>query len=279
MFFRTIIARHDYRSLPPFPLPFYVRSVGHYRLGPEYRSDFVGEEKFVQVFWGIGGSGDLLINGKPYPLNAGNVAWKGSCDKHGYRATSPNWELRWFTFEGRLADAFIESYGYDRLMTGIGGCPVEHFREIERGLQVMAPYEQRRLIGVAASILAAAGRKREECEVAGILCEQYLTLVRKHYSDAQVNVNVLSDMLKVHRTTLTRFFTQHMKMSPGEYLTQFRLQRAMTLLEEGDLSIAEVAMRVGIPDPSHFCRFIKRATGRTPGKIRFNDNNSLHNEY
>lgn len=270
MFFRRVIARPDFRTLPPFPLPIYVRSVGHYRLAADYREQSGGAEPFVEIIWGIRNHGEIVINDEVLELRPGDVIWKGTHDTHGYRACSDNWELRWFTFDGPLADSFLEGYGYPRRLPEAGECPVEHFREIEQGLQAMTPYELRRLVGVAGTILAMMGRKHGGLDAAGMICERFVSLVQELYADPQINVNALADMLELHRTTLNRIFQRVMKISPGEYLANFRLQRAMTLLEEGRLPVAEIASRVGIPDPSQFARTVRRITGRTPHQIRFN---------
>lgn len=270
MFYRHITARPDFRNLPPFALPFYVRSVGHYRLEADYREDYGGGDRFVQLFWGIAGSGTIRLSGKQIPLNAGDVVWKRARQTHGYRSQSSGWELRWFTFDGPLADAFIRQYGYQPRLEKAGVCPVEHFVEIERGLQTMTPYELRRLTGVACTVLALAGRKQDGLDAAGLACERFLTLVQEHYADPQININALAARMQLHRTTLTRLFLRTMKISPGEYLGRFRLQRAMTLLEAGELPVSEVAYRVGIPDASQFSRLVRRLTGRTPRQIRFN---------
>lgn len=269
MFYRHITARPDVRNLPPFPLPFYVRSVGHYRLEANYTEDYGKGDRFAQIFWGVSGNGAIRLNSKEYALNPGDVVCKSVRQTHGYRSKSDGWELRWFTFDGPLAEAFLRRYEYPVRLEQAGACPLEHFVEIEHGLQAMTPYELRRLAGVACTILALAGRKQDGQDAANRVCERFLALVQEHYADPQLNINALAAMMQLHRTTLTRLFFQTMKTSPGEYLQRFRLQRALTLLEAGTLPVSEVGALVGLPDASQFSRLVRRLTGRTPRQIRF----------
>lgn len=51
-------------------------------------------------------------------------------------------------------------------------------------------------------------------------------------------------------------------------LLDLRIQRAQTLLEEGDATLAEVGSQVGIPDPAYFCRVFKQRTRMTPKQYR-----------
>jgi AraC-like DNA-binding protein len=47
-----------------------------------------------------------------------------------------------------------------------------------------------------------------------------------------------------------------------------RLHHAKALLENGDLTVAEVAHRVGIDDSNDFSRIFRRKTGKSPRQWR-----------
>ena len=47
-----------------------------------------------------------------------------------------------------------------------------------------------------------------------------------------------------------------------------RVEHARYLLESTDLPIWRVAERVGIPDPQHFNKTVRRLTGTSPSAIR-----------
>ena len=72
-----------------------------------------------------------------------------------------------------------------------------------------------------------------------------------HYSPSQVN--------RIIRRATARTAIQ--------YIRERRLARALLLLETTDLSIRQVAERVGYDVP-YFCRVFRQATGRTPGEHR-----------
>jgi len=56
--------------------------------------------------------------------------------------------------------------------------------------------------------------------------------------------------------------------TPIDYLNQTRVQAAQELLLSPTLSVAEVAQRVGIGDPSYFARLFKKYTGLSPREFR-----------
>lgn len=53
-------------------------------------------------------------------------------------------------------------------------------------------------------------------------------------------------------------------VSPHQYVLRQRIERAKTLLLQGDCSLVELADRLGFADQSHFIRQFKRFVGMTP---------------
>lgn len=58
-----------------------------------------------------------------------------------------------------------------------------------------------------------------------------------------------------------------MGVTPHQYILQRRIEKAKYLLQQGKLSIAEVAATVGFCDQSHFTRYFKRIVGVTPKQL------------
>jgi AraC family transcriptional regulator len=65
-----------------------------------------------------------------------------------------------------------------------------------------------------------------------------------------------------------RLFKKLTGATPHSYLAALRAARAQALLAETDLSITEVAARVGYSSSSHFSKAFRRATGLTPRAFR-----------
>ncbi|QRY46887.1 helix-turn-helix transcriptional regulator [Mycolicibacterium boenickei] len=68
-----------------------------------------------------------------------------------------------------------------------------------------------------------------------------------------------------HLTTLVRRRTGR---TVGEWINERRMSRARALLGDTDLSVAEVAARVGMLDPGYFSRQFRRTHGRSPREWR-----------
>jgi AraC-like DNA-binding protein len=65
-----------------------------------------------------------------------------------------------------------------------------------------------------------------------------------------------------------RAFAQSMGCSPHRWLQDQRVNRAKTLLTDGELPLAQVAKLSGFADQSHFTRVFSKAIGTSPGAWR-----------
>jgi AraC family transcriptional regulator len=68
-------------------------------------------------------------------------------------------------------------------------------------------------------------------------------------------------------TYFARQFKQATGLAPHQYLIHRRVERARALLESGQLTVAEVAQRVGFADQSHLDRHFKHLLGVSPHTV------------
>lgn len=65
-----------------------------------------------------------------------------------------------------------------------------------------------------------------------------------------------------------RLFKKLTGTTPHAYLAGIRTARAKSLLAESDLSVGEIAARVGYASPSHFTKAFRQMTGLAPREFR-----------
>ncbi len=101
------------------------------------------------------------------------------------------------------------------------------------------------------------------------LIERAMGLIRARFSDPECTVTKLAGSLFVSPEYLRRAFRRNLGTSPKEYLQSFRLKSAASLLLAGDLSVKDVASRVGFADEKYFSVAFRRATGTSPSRYRY----------
>ena len=69
-------------------------------------------------------------------------------------------------------------------------------------------------------------------------------------------------------SNLMRVFRKATGQTPIEYLVRLRIQRAMDMLRNTDLTVTEIALEVGFNDSNYFTRQFRRILGESPRSFR-----------
>jgi AraC-like DNA-binding protein len=87
-----------------------------------------------------------------------------------------------------------------------------------------------------------------------------------------VTIRHLASAFRLSRSHLQKIFKLQTGVCMGEWITEYRLQRAANLLENSNLSVKEIAYTVGYEHPSSFIRaFERRFTEAPTGYRKLND--------
>ncbi len=97
---------------------------------------------------------------------------------------------------------------------------------------------------------------------------QLLTEVINQRFAEVLNLTRVARLAGVHPATANRAFRNVLGISVMEYLTRYRLARAMQRLAETDDGILEIALDCGFGSNSRFYDIFKRRTGTTPRQFR-----------
>ena len=85
-----------------------------------------------------------------------------------------------------------------------------------------------------------------------------------HYTDEDFRVGTLAKMCGISTRYFEMLFSDHMKMSPKEYVLLLKISLAKELLLSEKHTVTGVAQQLGFNDVYHFSRIFKKKTGYTP---------------
>jgi AraC-like DNA-binding protein len=94
-----------------------------------------------------------------------------------------------------------------------------------------------------------------------------LSYISERYSEP-LSLSDVAAHLGISPNYLSVLFHQTTNISFRDYLCQVRVEESKHLLLSTDLSLVEIAIAVGFPDQSYFCKVFKKTVGLTPGKFR-----------
>lgn len=92
-------------------------------------------------------------------------------------------------------------------------------------------------------------------------------IILDHLRDEHFGVSELASALHMSRSSLLRKCKKQTQLSASQFIRQIRLQEAMELLLESDLTVSEVSYRVGFGSTSYFIKCFREHYGHPPGEV------------
>lgn len=94
-----------------------------------------------------------------------------------------------------------------------------------------------------------------------------MEFIRNHFNE-KIAFQKLAEDLNMSYSTFLRHFSLICGMSPGQYLTRCRMEKAKELLIHTEKSILDIALECGYYDSSHFIRSYTEVNGMSPLTFR-----------
>ncbi len=99
------------------------------------------------------------------------------------------------------------------------------------------------------------------------LVREAVTFIRFNI-DQPLSLNPLADTLGVHPSYLSRTFKKALGMTLTDYINKLRIEEAKYLLDQGNESVATIALSVGYNDPNYFSKVFTKLEHVTPQDYR-----------
>ena len=103
-------------------------------------------------------------------------------------------------------------------------------------------------------------------------CTQFSVWLEHHYMQ-DVSLDQAAEAMGMSSFYFSRFFRTSYNQTFLEYLTAYRIDRAVELLQQTDIPVREIAVRVGYTDANYFTKVFKRHLGVTPTEYRNHNTN------
>lgn len=101
-----------------------------------------------------------------------------------------------------------------------------------------------------------------------LLAEQAAEYLQQAYAREDMSIERVAQHLHISPSYCSALFKKEMGKTLLQYITELRMDRAMTLLAASPMRTAEIAQAVGIADPGYFSYAFKRHFGMSPSQVR-----------
>ena len=97
--------------------------------------------------------------------------------------------------------------------------------------------------------------------------KQMIAFIHTQYAE-RITLDQIAAAGSVCRSRCCQLFKKYIGSSPNEYVTSYRLERAMEFLRETDSSVTEIANNCGFSSSSYFAESFAKWKGCTPTEYR-----------
>jgi AraC-like DNA-binding protein len=101
------------------------------------------------------------------------------------------------------------------------------------------------------------------------ILERVLSFVHENYSDYSITLEKAAEVAILSKFYFSRFFREKTGLTFHTYLSRIRVNKAIELLTETEISITDIAYQAGFESLKTFNRLIKKYTSVTPSQLRW----------
>lgn len=230
------------------------------------------------IHYVLSGKGQFEIGDSTYSLAKGDGFWIPSDVRVRYTADNASpWTYSWVGFHGLKAETILQKAGLDRTN------PVFSYTQDDRLRDTLLDMVAAARPGSAGELMLTGHlylflglmveneRRKNPGKSTEGSRERYVRraveYIARHYT-TPMRITEMSASLGLDRSYLSMLFTELLGKSPKAFLNEWRMSRAMELLQQTDLTVSEVARSVGYEDPIQFSKTFKTHAGNTPTSFR-----------
>ncbi len=235
--------------------------------GPSVRNSYI-------LHYVVSGKGYYETDGNKYTLLAGDVFAIYPDDLVTYYADKDDpWEFCWIIFGGTLAHKYYNNTGISHRKLVINNVDRAFVKSVTDCLKYIDENErtssQLRLVSCILECLSHVDRATYE--------ERHTPSGKNHIQNALafieynygrgIGVNDVSNHLALERTYFYRIFKKEIGKTPNEYLMEYRVKKAKSLIKMG-IDFKNIANSIGLRDVYYFSKLFKKITGISPSEYR-----------
>lgn len=226
----------------------------------------------------LSGFGQLDIEGNSYSVKAGEAFIVEVPGNHRYYLpnNSDGWEYIFITLVGKKA---AECWNFMKEQRG----PVFKVPPNSKLIQTLLKLHQDTAKQQITDAYYASAKAYEfimECyrfiknvETSNKECTLHITkalsFIHTHYNDP-ITLDEIAAVSGLSKYYFIKQFQNQLNMTPVQYLTKIRIQKAVELLRSTNLSITDIASQVGYENANYFNKVFHKLVGVSAGTFRGN---------
>ena len=215
------------------------------------------------------GNGVIVIDDQEFPFSPGYLIFGYKKEIYFVKSES-TCEIMYISFDGSRADTLFKRFGIDknnRLFKGFDGLiPLWHD-------SVTRASEQNIDLASESILLYTISRLENHTDEQSGLVKKIIEITENNFSDPDLSITSIAESLSYNSKYLSHIFKKQMVVGYSEYLRNYRINYAVSLLNFGIDSVKNIAFLSGFSDPLYFSNVFKKVVGISPKDYKAQKNN------
>lgn len=263
--------RHSYKG-DSYNFGLAVYSCGVQRCSPKHAWGPAVRDHYL-IHYITRGKGSFATGGKTWRLSAGDafLLLPNTVASYAADASEP-WEYDWVGFNGSDAKQLMRQTGLLHMEPVFRLPPGNRCHEtLSYIIRVSgnAPSAEARmesgLLAFLAELMDAFGANVPQGRGGYRYVQKAIRFIDRNYA-TNIDVEKIAQSAGVSRSHLYRLFMAYVNMPPNEYLTRYRINKAVGFLRDDGLTVGETAYSAGFSDQLYFSRVFKKYIGVPPSQ-------------
>lgn len=255
----------------------YLTDIGYFpRAQHHFRERQSGLNQTILIY-NVSGLGTIKIGNDVYPLKKDQFFIIPEGIPHAYSSDSKDpWSIYWIHLSGskarKLAQPALQNVDVERTKTSRINERLDLFLEIFQNLERGYSLESLEYTNLCLPHLLATFthlkqyRMRNE-SISKDPTNQLINYMLENIQ-SKFKLEELAAVVQLSASHLSRLFSAQTGHSPIDYFIQLKIQRSCRLLDNTELSIAEISQEIGIEDQFYFSRQFRKVMNMSPRDYR-----------
>ncbi|MDR0590092.1 MAG: AraC family transcriptional regulator [Spirochaetaceae bacterium] len=240
--------------------PLLFRQVAESRILPEFQLVYITE-----------GQGGFSITDRTYNVSPGSMLLILPGIRHTYKPVYEiGWHEYWVGFKGDFFFNMIRqdllSQGHLFFDLGLRDTIILAFNNIFDEVRAQRPlYQLKACVGILSLLteMLTHERRKEQPNYYQTIVERAKCLMESNVYGT-INLSHISQKIGISTSRLNEIFKTYTSMTPYQFYIHIKIHKAESLLEQENVSVKEVAYKLGFEDQYYFSRLFKNKTGIAP---------------
>jgi len=263
-----------YASAIAQKLFFYPVVAGRFTYLPGYE---LSRERYDSYLMIIVESGELTacISGKEYIVYPGQILLINCYEPHSYKSLVKT-TISWIHFDGNMSKDFYEAIinSKGNILTPQNLQPIKSLchkiiESMNESKNKCSEGDYSLMIHTLLNLMLTS----ENTQIIGNSenFQKVLSYINDHFSE-NISIDELAAIAGLTSYYFLRAFKKKTGVTPHQFIIDTRLSSAKYYLSSTDMSISDIAEKVGFSDESAFCQSFKKKNSTTPLKYRRGEN-------